>query len=223
MGSCLIDLHCHTKEKSFDGQVPAAEIVARLAALGFGGVVFTDHEHTWQPGELEEVRRAAGVGTDFVLLAGQETRTTVDGGAGGDLLLYGPTEDLADGLEALDVIRRLKECGGFCVAAHPSVPMIGFGRHAGTFPITALEVWNGRYGTKVARDSRALTQRLGLPGVGGSDTHVPADIGGGGTLFPERPGSLADIGRMVASGACRPWRPAAATRLMRWLNRRETG
>ncbi|MDK2973030.1 MAG: 3,5-nucleoside bisphosphate phosphatase [Candidatus Sumerlaeota bacterium] len=222
MSDWLIDLHCHTKEKSFDGKVPAAEIVARLGALGFHGVVFTDHAATWQTDELEEVRREAGVGPEFLLLAGQEVRTKVDGGAGGDLLVYGPADAIADGTEALAVFEQIRACGGFCVAAHPSVPMIGFGRHAGTFPVAGLEVWNGRYGGKVARRSVALAETLGLPGVGGSDTHVPGDIGGGATLFTEQPQSLEDIRLAIEQGTCREWRPPVGERLKRWLGRRES-
>ena len=37
------ELHCHTKETSLCGQVPAAEIVKMYKEQGYNGIVITDH------------------------------------------------------------------------------------------------------------------------------------------------------------------------------------
>ncbi len=221
MNGFLIDLHCHTLEHSFDGQVPAETIVRTLVERGFHGVVFTDHYTTWQDDELAELRAKCGVGEEFLLLAGQEVRTSVVGARGGDMLLYGPKVNVPDGTDANEVIRLAKESGGFCTAAHPAIPGIGLGEQVGDYPLAGIEIWNGRYGAKAAKAAEALANKYMLNGVGGSDTHRPDDIGGGGTLFPEMPRTLADIGRLIRAGECAPWRPSAPKRLLKWFAKEE--
>jgi predicted metal-dependent phosphoesterase TrpH len=45
MKSFRYDIHTHTKETSKCGKIPAAELVARYAALGYDGIAITDHLH----------------------------------------------------------------------------------------------------------------------------------------------------------------------------------
>lgn len=217
----LIDLHCHTRERSFDGRVPAVDIVRQIAEVGFQGVIFTDHATVWPPEALEELRAESGLGPEFLLWSGQEVRARVEMRGAGDLLVYGPGGNIADGTAAEEVFRRTESAGGFCIAAHPAVPRIGFGPYAGDYPVTALEVWNGRYGPKAAAAAEELAAHLGLPGVGGSDTHRPEDIAGGGTLLPRRPESFADLKLMIACGEAKPWKPKAPKRVLDWLFRSE--
>ena len=56
MSSFLLDLHCHTLDHSYDGQVPAAKICRTLLAKGFHGLVLTDHNYVWPTEELAELR-----------------------------------------------------------------------------------------------------------------------------------------------------------------------
>ena len=37
------DLHCHTKEGSFDSKVPISEYVSKYKILGYDGLMITDH------------------------------------------------------------------------------------------------------------------------------------------------------------------------------------
>jgi len=213
----LIDLHCHTKERSFDGRIEAAAIVRGLVAAGFSGVVFTDHSHVWPVEDMAALREATNCGPDFFLASGQEVRAAVDGITVGDVLVYGPTVDLPDGTEMTEVLRLIDESQGFAIAAHPGVPRIGLGSKAGDFPILAAEVWNGRYGRRIAEESERVLAEIPIVWVGGSDTHDTPDIAGGGTEFAELPTSLAHLKRLIASEQCRPWRPNATERLKRWL------
>lgn len=215
----LIDLHLHTKDHSFDGKVPAVEVLAHLRESGFSGAVFTDHEYLWPDEELWELRRAAALPDSFLLLSGQEVRTMHDNIVYGDLLVFGADESIPDDTSPLEVFRRVAECGGFAIAAHPAVPHIGFGPHAGKFPLLALETWNGRYGPRHAREAERLARTHGLPGVGGSDGHRPDDYGRGGTLFAEMPRSLADIARAIKSGDAKPWRPGLLDAVRRMMGR----
>lgn len=209
----LIDLHCHTRDHSYDGKVPAADIVKRLYKSGFHGVVFTDHNYVWKEKELEAVRAEAGVPREFTILSGQEVRTSLEGMVYGDLLVYGLREALPDGTSPIRLFRMMEGTEAFCIAPHPAVPRIGFGEHVGDFPVLGIETWNGRYGNKFTPEAKALAKRHDIAPVGGSDAHAESDIGGGGTMFEERPGRLVDIARQLRSGAAKPWKPGRFRKL----------
>ncbi len=220
MNRFLIDLHCHTQDHSYDGQVPAEEMCRKLLALGFAGVAFTDHNYVWPQEELEELRERAGLPGHFCLFSGQEVRTASEGIVRGDLLVFGVPVCLPDDTDPRELFRLINEHGGFCLAPHPGVPRIGFEEDLANFPIVAAESWNGRYGRDVARRSRLLIDACGLPEFGGSDAHRPEEIGGGGTTFPRTPESLEDIARMLSAGEGQPWIPGSVDRMRRWLRKR---
>lgn len=207
MPGFLFDLHCHTKEGSFDADLPAAELVRGLVSRGFSGAVLTDHNHVWSQGDLMDLVGQLGLADTFILLSGQEVRTAHEGIVQGDLLVYGLPVAIADGISPVELLRLVRSHEGFVVAPHPAVPRIGFGPALDSFPVTAIEVWNGRYGVRAASQARRLAERLGLPSVGGSDTHTKRGIGLGGTLFERRPLSLGDIRDSIRVGEARPWRP----------------
>lgn len=217
MTRLIVDLHCHTQEKSYDGKIPAAQTVRRLMQLGFAGVVFTDHNNVWSDSELQALRTECNAPEDFLLLSGQEVRTAVGELMCGDVLVYGPTESIPDGTQITEVLALAKESGGFCIAAHPGVSMIGMGERIGDFPLLAAEVWNGRYGGKIAAESQKLCNAIGLIGVGGSDSHREIEVGGGGTVFPTLPKTLNQVAELIGAGETSIYRPPVTARLKRWF------
>jgi len=220
--SWLIDPHCHTAEHSYDGRIPAADLAARLYALGFGGVVFTDHNYCWPAEELQALRASAALAPDFVVLSGQEVRTALDGVTTGDLLVYGPVAPIPDDTSPMEVFRLAREANGFCIAPHPAVPRIGFGAQVESFPVAGIEVWNGRHGEAANRRARELWERVGGAATGGSDAHHPADIGGGGTVLARPIATLAELGAALMAGESAPWKPGVSGMWSR-LKMRATG
>lgn len=220
MSSFLLDLHCHTLDHSYDGQISASEICRTLLAKGFHGLVLTDHNYVWPAEELEELHEEAGLPESFLLLSGQEVRTASDGIVTGDLLLFGLPFSLPDDICPKEVFQLVKDHNGFAIAPHPGVPRIGFGDELGNYPVIAGESWNGRYGKEVARRSRLLLDAHGLAEFGGSDAHRREEIGGGGTLFPLMPRHLGDIEQMLHDGMTEAWAPSSVDRMKRWLRRR---
>jgi predicted metal-dependent phosphoesterase TrpH len=111
----------------------------------------------------------------------------------GHILAYFIHERIAPGMSARDTIHAIHEQGGLAVAAHPydwMVRSLGrFGlltRAAGSNPewaIDAIETLNSslfpRYANMTAHHA---AQRLGLPMVGGSDSHQLGTVGYGYTL-----------------------------------------
>lgn len=98
------ELHCHTKEVSRCGHVPAAEAVRLYKEKGYDGIVITDHYSpmTFPPSKiftpqscidyyLQGYKNAlAAADKDFTVLLGMELRyyATIN-----DYLVYGITED----------------------------------------------------------------------------------------------------------------------------------
>lgn len=203
----LFDLHCHTREHSFDGEIPARELVCQLMERGFSGVTITDHNYVWPEAELRELALESGAGEDFVLLSGQEVRTVHEGIQYGDLLVYGVPISLPDGMSPLSVVKEVERAGGFLIAPHAGAPRSGLGTRLDSFPIAAVEVWNGRYGNRIAEASRALAREYNFPEVGGSDAHRVQEIGGGGTLFPALPRTLGELETAIVQRLGIPWRP----------------
>lgn len=214
----LFDLHCHTRDHSHDGRVPAVDLLRALVAGGFAGVTFTDHNYVWPDEEVAALRASAALPADFVLLSGQEVRVSDRDLTLGDLLVYGPAESLPDGTPIREVLELARQAGGFCIAAHPGIARKGLGDHVGSYPLLAIETWNGRYGRRVARESQALAERFHLVGVGGSDAHRPEDIGGGGTMFDHLPRTLPEVAEAIRSGAARPWEPGLLQGLRRYFS-----
>lgn len=207
MKKFLFDLHCHTKEHSFDGEIPARELVCGLKESGFSGVAITDHNYVWSEEELRALAAESNVGDDFVLLSGQEVRTVHDGIQYGDLLVFGVSTALPDGISPISVVKEVEQAGGFLIAPHPGAPRSGLGERLDSFPVAAAEVWNGRYGSRIAAASRALARQYNLPQVGGSDAHRTGEIGGGGTLFPALPRTLGELASAIRQYQGIPWRP----------------
>jgi hypothetical protein len=215
MSGYLVDLHCHTADKSFDGHVSAVEMVRGAVAAGFHGLTFTDHSAVWTAEELAAVRHEAAPPAGFFLASGQEVRTYVGQICYGDLLVFGVEEPLPDGIHPAAVFERVAAVdGGFALAPHPGA-IGGFGQHLGEFPVLAAEAWNGRYGEKVAAISVQQARDAGVPVFGGSDAHQPRDIGGGATWFPRLPRSLGEIAAMLRAGEARPWKPGLLQRFGR--------
>ncbi|MEO8377870.1 MAG: PHP-associated domain-containing protein [Candidatus Sumerlaeota bacterium] len=217
MRGFLIDLHCHTRDHSYDGKVPASTVVRTLYEKGFSGVVLTDHNYVWPDEELADLRADCGFGDRFLILSGQEVRTALNGVTYGDLLVYGLKESLPDDTSPLQIFSLIEGTSAFCTAPHPAIPQIGFGDHVGNFPVIAAETWNGRYGKDNAAKARILAEQHSLVQVGGSDSHHEREIGGGGTLFDSMPQSLADIQRFIREGMCEPWQPSRLAAAKKWL------
>ena len=79
----LIDLHCHSAERSDDASSSLAELAAAARAAGLDGICVTDHDTFWPREALEETSRATGI----LLIPGCEVNTD-----SGHALVFGPDE-----------------------------------------------------------------------------------------------------------------------------------
>ena len=160
-----LDLHVHS-ERSFDGVMTLEEIASLARAKGLHGVAVCDHG-------------AALTGApeipDFLFIPGVELATQFGHLLG--LFVTAPVET-TDFYEAAAAIHAQ---GGLAVLAHPFEHNRDGARLLPAVPcLDGVEVWNSRADRNI-REANALAAAFakehGLPPFGGSDAHVPQEIG----------------------------------------------
>jgi predicted metal-dependent phosphoesterase TrpH len=178
------DIHVHTTYS--DGHADVEEVLEHaIQRTDLRVIAITDHNTI--EGALEARSLAEKYGIEIIV--GEEVST-----ADGELLALFIEQRLPPGLPAAKTIAAIHEQGGLSVAAHPydwMVPSMGRRglRKRGSGPdpewrLDAIETFNA--GLLLSRGNRraAMTAAaLGLPALGGSDSHHPKTIGYGHTLF----------------------------------------
>ncbi|MDR0897388.1 MAG: PHP domain-containing protein [Oscillospiraceae bacterium] len=192
---CLLEAHAHTAEVSPCGKLPAAAVVAALAARGYGAVVITDHYFPRQRENqrareaflagIQAARAAAPAG--FAVLPGLEMRF-----AQGleDFLVYGmdeadivalPDDVCERGLAAFHALAA--DRGWLVYQAHPFRPKLA---RANPADLDGVETFNGnpRHDSR-NRLAAAFAEQHALRTIAGSDIHQAGDVGAVGLLVPE--------------------------------------
>jgi len=178
------DTHVHTTHS--DGHADAEEVLEHAVQnTDLRVIAITDHNTI--EGALEARSLAEQYGIEVIV--GEEVSA-----ADGELLALFIEQRLPPGLPAAETIAAVHAQGGLCIAAHPYDRMVPSMGHRGLrkrgsepdpeWPLDAIEVFNA--GLLLSRGNRQAeaTAALGLPALGGSDSHHPKTIGYGYTLFP---------------------------------------
>jgi predicted metal-dependent phosphoesterase TrpH len=191
-----VDLHTHTRHGSNCSYMDPRTLVSRALELGLDGVCITEHNASWE----EEALKVLVEGTPLQLFAGMEVSTEW-----GDVLVFG-VDGAAPRTGAVQEVRRIvDESGGAMIAAHPfrrySVAGVAIDvDEACRWPllrfVDAAEVFNGISTRREVELAQEVLSRLGLRGVGGSDSHAPHTLGACYTRFDD---PLAGVGDLVAA------------------------
>ena len=218
-GKYKYELHCHTKEVSACGQVPAAELVRLYKAKGYDGVVITDHYSALTYPGLRMFQmhdrvdsylcgyRAAleAAPADFTVLLGMEKRAYL---SPIDFLVYGVTEELLreNGNLLFVYARRFCEIahryGALVVAAHP-FRMAPF--KANPKVVDGAELFNGKQSPDGNRKAVQWAQKHQLPiRTYGSDFHRKTHRNFSGILTTEPIRSNEDLLRILRTGRFEP-------------------
>lgn len=191
----LIDLHTHTSYSSGCAHMTAEELIEAAIEAGLDGVAVTEHLVSDGARVAQEIgRREYG----FPVFCGVEANVTIFG----DVLVFGCCRGFAH-RTPWPALRGIVElAGGVVIAAHPfrrwdrfalwsyleeqgldlSANLAGVDFVQG---LTAIEVENGGVRADENEEALILARVLGLPGVGGSDAHVPQDVGRVATRFED--------------------------------------
>ena len=207
----LIDLHNHTYPKSDDSFMSADELVDAARIAGLDGVCITEHDDFWPLEEAAELTRRHGI----LVLPGSEINTDA-----GHVLAFG-LHRYRFGMHKPAFLRaEADSLGAVLIAAHPYRRR--FLEEPGQDPevraemlnravsdrqlwdFDAIESHNGRGSVAENRFAEDLRQRLGFPGVGGSDAHRVNQIGTSATQFERRIETLEDLIGEIRAGRMAP-------------------
>lgn len=165
-----LDLHVHSV-RSPDGAMALEEIIRRARAAGLQGVAVCDHDLVME--EVPEV-------SDFLVIPGTEVSTDQ-----GHLLGLFVREGVRSRIFQ-EAAAEIRAQGGLAVLAHPFQRSRDPGRPVPLLPwLDGLEVWNSRADRKNRRANEMaaeLGREYGLRAFGGSDAHLPQEVGNGVTV-----------------------------------------
>ncbi len=175
-----IDLHVHTKY-SGDNDSDPEEAVLRAIELGLHGIAFTEHYY-YGASEFAEVLKEK-YQSSILIFRGVEFST-----AEGHCLIFGvDTDPLSIKYASVnEVIPVVHQAGGVVIPSHPYRSVNSIGELVRNVPgICALEGYNGcnmhAYNVKAIKAAEVRK----LPYTGGSDAHVPRDVGSCFTEFDD--------------------------------------
>ncbi|MBD3191496.1 MAG: hypothetical protein GF308_12680 [Candidatus Heimdallarchaeota archaeon] len=191
----LIDMHIHTTH-SFCGKVTLEETLIRLSGK-VDGITITDHDIITH--YSKEVLEAFVLKYQIRVLVPSVEITTYQG----DLLAYGLSSAPSKSLDVKKVIEMIHNEGGIAVAPHPFGHNSGLGDLVYSLELDALEI-NGNLPKKNNQQAKVAAQTMGLPLVGGSDSHSKTQVGTCATEFPKEIKSMTDLIRCVKRKKCQP-------------------
>ena len=185
-----LDLHVHS-EASFDGRMTVQEIVALAKARGLDGVAICDHDAVYTgPTEVDGV----------LIVPGAEFSTEHGHLLG--LFLTGPLQYTT----WQETVQAIHAQGGITVLAHPYQNRSS-GSLAPFRPILddldAIETWNSRANRKHpdANDNAFILALMkDKPSTGGSDAHVPQEVGRGHLTVEVAERSLEAVKQAIVHG-----------------------
>lgn len=168
-----LDLHVHTRY-SADAINPPWLIMKIIRKRGLDGLAVADHNTTsgWESMQQEARKRG------LELILGEEVKTYVNGRYHGEVLGLFLNEEIRKASPE-EVIDRVRQQDGIVIISHPFDRVKGF-RNLEPFvgKIDAVECFNARLFSRQTNERAfnfAQKHKLGM--TGGSDAHVPLEVG----------------------------------------------
>ena len=181
-----IDLHTHTSPRSACSYLDPHDLIQEAQRLNLDGICLTEHQVTWPIDEVEKLAQQGGI----KIFRGNEFTTNQ-----GDILVFGFYEDIKELMIVQELREKVSAAGGFMIAAHPfrGFKTFGIGQLQMTVDqackrkvlefIDAIEVGNGKLSPDENDMARKVSEKLGIPGTGGSDAHRIDEVGKWLTVF----------------------------------------
>lgn len=209
MGS-IIDMHIHTIVGSMDSDISPKRLAEQAKDSGLTGVALTEHLHHWDAADAQRFREETGL---FVYNAREWTTDM------GHIGVFGLPAGLKGIRHASDLRRACDDYGAVMVLCHPFRYFPGpssllFGRRADAaeLPVEelaehpvfsmadAIEVFNGGCIDRENRLAQDVARVLGKPTTGGSDAHMPIEVGRFATIFEKDLASEEDMLEELRAG-----------------------
>ena len=201
----ILDLHIHTTISGDSTITPETLIQAAMDA-GIDGVCITEHGI-----ERSKIADDLSKKYDFPVFGGMEASTEL-----GDILVFGIDKYPRIISKAVDLKEFVEDTGGVLVAAHPfrsafyrsnanSKLTIDSGCRSQLLQLVdAMETTNGWSTEEEVVFCREVSKKLQLRGTGGSDAHIPLQVGCCVTIFENEITNESDLvtelkqGRFIA-------------------------
>jgi len=194
-----IELHTHTTVS--DGSVSPEELVRLAYRKRLAGIAITDH-NTFR-GSILGSRALKIHDINLIILYGNEVRTSW-----GDVLVICSQPPSGEPPRDPFQLREWSSYNGcILIAAHPyhlarSSIWFKVRKYSGLFD--AIEVWNPRGIPLLNMPAMIDVQKLGKPGVSGSDSHVAAEVGVAPVVLDWEPSSADEVVEAIVKGRVKP-------------------
>ena len=191
------DLHVHS-DHSKDSKSSHDEILEVVLKRGLDGFAICDHDTV--EGGLACEKRALELGFDITVIPGVEVTSSK-----GHILVLGIRKNIESLLSPEETIAWARKLGGTVIIPHPfKQSSHGIGSFEG-LDIDAVEVFNSRCILNNANlKAETEAKRLGIPGVGGSDSHVPEMVGQAYTEIDASENTMEAVLRAIRKGKVVP-------------------
>lgn len=170
------EFHCHT-EYSPDSLVELSALLKACDERGIDKIAITDHSN------MQGALKAHKMAPERVIVA--EEIATFEG----EILGYFMTEEIPQGLPAVEVVRRLREQGAFISLPHPFDPHRSWWSERTLDQILpyldGLEVFNARCRREeYNKEAYAFALEHGKALMAGSDAHALSELGRASMTMP---------------------------------------
>ncbi len=195
----LLEIHCHTSEKSPCSFVSACELIARAFEVGMDGVIITDHHYLWPVAELATVKAKSGVPDHFVVLSGQETTTAEKR----DVLVYGADRPFPKGTSVSEIRMACPQAA--LVWAHPYRQGGKPDQEQLTDTVyDAIEILNSNHSFTELHRAVNDWHRCKFTATAGTDAHALSYVGTYPTIVEHPVETIEQFVEEIKAGRCRP-------------------
>ncbi len=184
----ILDMHVHTRFS--DGKMSVKDVVSVAIKKGFGGVVVTDHDTL--SGSLALMRHVKERGVELVTFPGIEVSTRE-----AHILVYNVLR-IPKFETIVELVDKVHDENGIVVFAHPfgKVFLLEYSlvrNNEVLRKIDAIECINGRVPMRSNLKALELARKYSKPCIGGSDAHIPEEIGVAYTMVDKEISSFDDL------------------------------
>lgn len=192
MEPCLVDMHVHTNQSAC-ANITLEETLDLLIGR-VDAIVVTNHDELLNYSEslLDGLKIKYGI---KVLTPAVEISTLQ-----GHLLAYGIKAVPSYYSDAKEVIEIIHSDGGVAIAAHPFA-LLGLDDLVFSLDIDAIEI-NGSRSSRINQMATEAADSMGLPLIGGSDSHTSYHVGTCVTKFNHKIETMQDVIDAVNKGNC---------------------
>lgn len=186
------DLHVHTRRFSGCSNNDPEAVLKKAYETGLSGIALTEHGIRWPDDAVAEIICRTGL-SGIVVIPGQEAACySKRGKFQGEFLVFGYPESLGSNKSAEELIEIVHKNNGVVIAAHPFKKMdsgsdyYGCGDIIESLDLDGLEIEHPDYDDNARKLALDVKERMGIAGIGTSDSHDLYTLGINRTVFEKR-------------------------------------